>query len=692
MQNNANTISNSPQFLRLSEEQRSAAMHFRGPALTLAVPGSGKTTLMIHRAHLLIQSYNLNPLQVLSLTFSKAAATDMAERYTQIFNGHKPPVFSTIHAFAFKLLRQEANASQREPHKVLSDSEQLRLLHQLMIHLKLPYENDDDLEMLRNTFSKLAGLDLIASRSLYQGDKRVLPLLDAYTQYKESHNLIDFDDMLIFADQLLEKNDSLCKQLQQRYPFIQMDEAQDTSALQHRFVRRLLTNEQNLFMVADDDQSIYGFRGADPERLLAFQSDFPRGTVYQLTVNYRSAPEIVEACKQLISVNTSRYPKDFKSHQPPGGLLEHHLFDTLEERNLWLSEAALVDAVILYRNHLSAVCIAHTLNRFNIGFRITDSCRGFFQHWAIRDLCALLDFAIFSNDFETFKKHYYKLNLYISKSTVETLDTHQPNLFAALRQSYSGGWQTKNVDRLEDTLDQIRKTTPIEGLRLILNELGYLQYVSKRTERTTSSAEQVGWLIESLLYIVKDSRTIAEALMTLSDLEQHLKESVGNYGSSLLLSTLHASKGLEFDHVYLVDLNKDILPAPFIESTDGIAAVTEDQHLEEERRLFYVGMSRGRKSIHLLQHKFSAGAYIAPSPFLSEVEKSFKKITKTGSSQPLEPVLNHSYTIGCTLIHEKFGEGTLIDMDGDHWHITFSTGTKKLSAKIMIDNKLIRLP
>lgn len=605
----------------LTEAQQRAARHHIGPALTLAIPGSGKTTTLVYRLEYLTTRHGHAPGDILTLTFSKAAATDMARRCAAHHGAGAPFTFMTIHRFAHGIYRKYLQTTGRRM-QLLEDGAQKRgILSELYKKHLGRTPTEDAYESLSNEIGLLYNL------RLKKGGEAPYPLntpslfeiASDYHRYKRDHRLFDFDDMLLSAMRILDANPKLCHAIRARYPFIQVDEAQDTSRLQFALIERLLTPERNLFLVADDDQSIYGFRGAFPEYLLDFEARYPGAAIYRLPENFRSDGYIVEAAAVLIASNEKRYAKTLTPAWASENRPALRTFDDLPARNAALSEALEVNhtegkmTAILYRNKVSALSIADILEYSGMSCAIKDAPISECHHWMLGDLKAFLTLAMVPEDFESFRRIAFKTNGFISRELLDYVHSEQrrhpgQSVFVSLKNApFLKPFQTRTMERLEADFHALSRLRPYDAIHFIETDLGYLAYLQGVAPRIGSHLGSLRTRLDAYKAIAKPLTTAAELFGRMDRIEAYLLEQDYSSSAPLTLSTIHAAKGLEYDHVFLIDANPDVFPS---------AGAKEGGLLEEERRLFYVALTRAKKQFTIFHAQFVNGHYNAYSLFV----------------------------------------------------------------------------
>lgn len=691
----------------LNEEQQRAVSHIDGPALTLAIPGSGKTTLTLCRTVHLIEEAGVHPSQILTVTFSKAAASDMKYRYEKTLAPHfnHDLSFATIHRFAYNILRQYSK-SVGKPFNLIEDKatgiSKFVLFNTINKQLKGEILTEDKFDEVTNEISyiknKMIQPEDFGNFNFKTG--RLDELYNAYERYKRQNRLIDFDDMLSYAYKILQKNPQALEAYQNKYRYIQVDETQDTSKLQHALLKLLANPKNNIFMVADDDQSIYGFRGAEPEFLLNFKDHYAGGNIYYLKNNYRSSQEIVSVCNATIQNNRQRYAKRIETQNPKGQPVKIINFSTLEKRNAFMANSLKNDTSttgILFRNNVSSISIVDYLERYNISYSIRDNKLQFFKHWVVRDLKAFLNLALIHNDKESFQRIYYKMNGYISKASCEyVMRKSMSSVFTTLTEVPNiNTLQKTTFQRIREDFTKLSNAAPYDAIAIIESDLGYLKYLNDNAKRMGYAYDSLRTIISSLKSIALSCSTILEFLDRLNHLETVMKQKNHDYNAPVKLTTIHSAKGLEFDRVFLVDMEDELFPSK--KSVEASLA-GNFKELEEERRLFYVGISRAKRDLNILNIKFKNGSYVKPSPFLDEITAdkdaleiiNMTKDIDTSESNGSAAGSQHLFTVGDQVEHMRFGPGVIASLNQDIIGIQFEVGLKELSLRLCLEKNLLK--
>ncbi len=621
--------------MKLSAEQENVINHVHGPALILAVPGAGKTTVLVHRTYNLIKNHSIYPNKILSITFSKASALDMKSRFTSFFPNlsNYPINFSTIHAFCFALIREYAYMNKLSYRLIEDEKNQFNkynLLKKIYFDLNNDYITEEKLDNLLNyigyikntmlkvdEFLKLTKVDIENFKQIYTN----------YEKFKRSNNLLDFDDMLTISLEILKNNPYLVNKYRNKYDFIQVDEGQDTSIVQMEIIKILAQPKNNLLIVADDDQSIYGFRGAYPQGLLDFNKHYNNGKIFFMEENYRSSKNIVSICNKFIKNNNHRYEKNIftnNSHVEPINIIKVNSIDEQYKYILEdLKNQDLSQCCILYRNNISSIGLIETLEKNNIQFYMRDKKLRFFNHWVIKDILNLMLFAEDTSKMNLYENFYYKIKGYISKNQINYAKSLNSSLCVFDRiMEYPGNneFYKRTLRELKLDFKKVSKLKPKDAISYIENNLGYDDYLRENSIKFGYTYDNLSTILFYLKIIAKNCDNLKNLIGRLKYIQHLCMNSKYNLGA-INLSTIHSAKGLEFDRVYIIDLVDGDFP-----STNSIENYNKGdiKLLEEERRLFYVGMSRAKTHLSLITVDTVNGKKLQPSRFLMELSKSSK--------------------------------------------------------------------
>ena len=703
-------------FERLSREtgvvmnkmQKEAISHPLGPLLLLATPGAGKTTVLNARILYLILRQGVNPENILALTFSKAAAKEMGMRFQQLYGQLiKSRVrFSTIHSFCYTIVR--AYFQEKRIAFTLIENEQG--IHSKNAVLKRLYEGinqtiltEDKLEELANAICFIKN-SMISSLEVQNMDTKVKdlgPIYEAYEDYKKNadprNKLIDFDDMLTLSNQILAENPEILLRYQKQFSFVLTDESQDTSIIQNKIIEKVTELSNNLFVVGDDDQSIFGFRSANPKYLLNFKTVHPGARILIMEQNYRSTPEIVKVSNVFISSNRQRYKKAMFTENASEKAIMIRSFEYGYQQLDYIIEELkkkerIGQTAILYRNNISAINLIDHLELAKIPFYVRDSGYKFFNHWVIKDILNFMRFSYSDKNVGILETIYSKFDSYISKQQISYLKSQDPtkSVFDHLADLPNlPAFRKKNFQELKRQFKKLNAMNPVDALRFIRKELHYDKKLEEFSERVGLSLESFHGILATLETISQGIKTHKDFADRLSYLEQLMCESAEiKDNNAVTLSTLHSAKGLEFESVYMLDLVDGILPN--LESIKAAEKKKTDL-LEEERRLFYVGMTRAKKELELLTIENLNDQDVVESQFVGEV----REIICPGRSQTGEKAVSlttFKVEKGADIRHKAFGIGriTVADVEGDLLEVNFrKLGIKQFSLKVCLEGKLV---
>lgn len=594
--------------MKLSKSQKEAIDHLDGPALILAVPGAGKTTVLMHRINNLICKHDIHPRSILSITFSKASCKDMEERFSSLYPDIKGVGFSTIHSFAYRIIRDYAISNSFLYTLIESNKSPVNkysLLRELYYkHNKKPI-TEDKLDSLINEIGFVKNMiytDLEIQEEYKSSINNFYNIFSDYEQIKLEKNLIDFDDMLTFSLDILKSDGQLLEKYRKLYPYIQVDEAQDTSKAQIEIIKLLAYPNNNLLIVADDDQSIYGFRGAYPDELFNFEKIYKNSKIFYMEDNFRSTKSIVHITNNFIGQNTIRFKKNIKSNsqiETPINLTKVRNLD--KQYSFLIKDLAGVEdynkTAILFRNNISSIGIMDALNKNNIPFQNSDTKLRFFNHFIIKDIKNFFELAANPSSFSHFEKIYYKMKGFISKKQMQEIAAvdYKNSVFQRLLNIKGiNSFYQNNFYDLEMEFDRLAKSSFKEGISIIEYNLEYNEYLRDSAKRFGQTYESLKNILSLIKIIGKDSSNLYEFLDRLDELQGLAKNKTSD---GIVLSTIHSAKGLEFDNVYIVDLLKDEFPnSKSIEDYQN----NDIKEYEEERRLLYVAMTRAKNKLTLI--------------------------------------------------------------------------------------------
>lgn len=604
--------------IKLTEQQAAAVQRVNGATLLLAVPGSGKTTVIVARTGYLLQVAGVNPRNILTITFTKAAAREMKERFIKKFGlgpNDSVPHFSTINSFCLSVLRIcQREKGIRVPTLVPNNNSIIRDIAKKMMH---DYPSDATVNALGQNIGK-AKNELMDDEQLKAIDVKVLDFRDffhAYQSHLKDNFLMDFDDQLLMANDMLDQFPDLLNRARRQYRYISLDEAQDTSLVQHLIVQKLAGKNGNIFMVGDEDQSIYGSRGAHPASLLSFEQDYENANVIYMDMNFRSDQCIVQATRRFITRNSQRRDKNMTAASRADGEINIiPLGDLKNQARLVLGEIkkALADPSrtlgVLYRNNYSAIPILNLLRKEGVSVRAREAANLYLTHYIVSDITALLRLAMNPRDIHSFRQVYYKLGLYMKATLVDaTEEAMQANSTATVWTALDVPQKLRcKLHSIGHDLKKVLKMNPVDAIDQILYSVDYWDSWLQRKIDEGESELSILIKVAILKMVAMEYDTVQDFLTGLEAIGTYQ----GNTTSNVTLSTIHSSKGLEFDRVILIDVFNGILPS-----------IRNDKELddeEEEVRLFYVGATRAKHELNIVLAHQMFGYPLELSEFLED--------------------------------------------------------------------------
>lgn len=625
---------------KLNKQQKEAVQSVEGPVLLLAVPGSGKTTVLVTRLGYMIYAKGIAPEKILTVTYTVAATEDMAARFASLFGTDMADrlTFKTINGICAGIIHTYGRKTGRTPFALLNDEKVIAdTLAKIYQKTERMYATESDLQTVRTliTYIKNSMLTEAEIRELDKtADMKISAIYKEYNTWLREQKLMDYDDQMVYAYTMLQRFPELLRLYQDKFPYLCVDEAQDTSKIQHAIIALLSSRTENLFMVGDEDQSIYGFRAAYPEALLSFEKNHPGAKVLLMEENFRSGAGIVKAADTFIQKNTLRHKKHMRAIKDGEEVVKEIAVKTRDDQYRYLAAvaekcaAAQADSVtgnvtegragsmtgnvtegkagsrtagashtvaVLYRDHECALPLIDLLERKEIPYRMRNAEISFFTHRTVLDVLNIMKLAMHPKDAETFLQVYYKINTYIRKEDAlqiarisETQDISVWN--AAVRYHGLSDYTMSSVQNTRMHMQQLLTERGDKAVKRILYYMGYQEYL----ERCGLKADK----IEILRILGSREDSMAGLLQRLRELQDIFTRKETDYSCHFILSTIHASKGLEYDTVYLMDVTDGILPAQMLKNPEK-ASREERETYEEERRLFYVGATRAKSELYV---------------------------------------------------------------------------------------------
>lgn len=605
----------------LHPNQIHAISHGTGPMLVLAGPGSGKTTVIIQRIRRLTEKMGVSPYRILVITFTKAAAEQMKTRYAAL-QGKTGVMFGTFHSIFFRILRQACGYSLEQ---VLSEDERRNTMQKLVTEARISVQDQEEyIQQFFSQYSLMKNQLQDVSDFMPEGlpKDEFVALTKKFDGWKRRNEKIDFDDMLTECYEVLSQDEKTRKMWQDRFDYILVDEFQDVNRAQYACLQMLVAPKNNLFVVGDDDQSIYGFRGASPSFMLDFPKDFPGTEKVFLDVNYRCSGRIIRLASQVIGTNMSRYEKNIKGDRDLGERINVFVAkDSGEEAELTAQKIArlleegmpIEEIAVIFRTNIQGGAFARALFRRGIPYHLRDGGFHLYDHWIARDLAAYLFLAENRDSDASLLRIVNKPKRYISKDLLAEAGQMPYGLLRSLHVCPSlQKWQAEHLESLEEDLRQIQKRKPYEALRYVRKVVGYDEYLSDYAVYRKASLSNMIEIADEITETAKGTESGTEFVRKMEELSRQMKEQSKQKGNThgVTLTTFHGAKGLEFGAVFLPSLAEGIIP--YEKGRKGSA-------LEEERRLFYVGLTRTKDRLFL---SFTENRYekpLKPSRFLMEM-------------------------------------------------------------------------
>ena len=605
---------------KLNGNQRLAVCHEMGPMLVLAGPGSGKTTVLLCRILRLLERGLARPTQILALTFSKTAAEEMRERFGKA-SGAAGVVFGTFHGIFFRILRSRYGWNVE---RVFQEEERRNVLRGILEEMK--WDIPDIEEYISVFFSQLSlmnsELETISEfEPVGMAVEEFRKVFHAYERYKERHEKMDFDDMLTLCYQLLTEEERVRTFWQNKYKFILVDEFQDVNKAQFACLQILAEGHQNLFVVGDDDQSIYAFRGARPDFLLHFPTIYPAAKKVILNTNYRSTERVISLAEKVIGNNEVRFVKDMKGTGTEGDKVTFFLAEDTAAEAACVAEkiAALLDEgvplteiAVIYRTNLQGGTFARELYKRGIPYDLRDNSGNVYEHWITKDLLAYLLLAENEESDSALRRILNKPKRYIGKDLLAEAETMPYNLMRSFFVCPSlKKWQEEHLENLRIDLSQIRRKQPYDGLKYVRKVIGYDEYLEEFAAYRRTSAQVLWEIADEVMETAKDCVDVKMFRNRLEEMSRQMKEQTrkkGQQRTGVALMTMHSAKGLEFQAVFLPTLVEGVVP-----HEKGL------EQIEEERRLFYVAMTRAGEKLCLSAVRKRYEKEKEPSRFLKEM-------------------------------------------------------------------------
>lgn len=604
--------------MQFNNSQLKAVKHKTGPMLVIAGPGSGKTTVLTARIRNLIEEYSVNPANILVITFTKAAANEMKSRFNNMMGRSTNVTFGTFHAVSFMILRAAYNYSVDS---IIKEDVRQNIIKQAIERSRL--EPDDLNEMVSNITGEISrvkteAIDINAYYSASCPEEEFRDIYKYYVKTLKKMGLIDFDDMLLYCHELLTTRRDILAKWQQKYQYILIDEFQDINKIQYDIIKLLAKPQDNLFIVGDDDQSIYGFRGSKPEIMLNFDKDYPDTDKVILDTNYRSTGNIVSAAGKVIAHNKVRFAKNINTVNDPGDKVDIIEFNTQAEeyekiidniRKESASGGNYSDNAVLFRTNSTAAGFVRKLVEYSVPFVTRDGVPNVFEHWIARDVITYMNIAMGSRKRSDFLQIINRPKRYIGRDYLADAEISFDNLEKYYEDK---NWMIERVDRLKYDILAMASMSPYAMINYLRKGVGYDGYLDEYAQSHNMQVRELYDVMDELMESARNFKTFNEWFAYIDEYGTKLRESYAamDKQNAVILTTMHSSKGLEYPVVYIIDANEEITPhkkAVFV------------PEIEEERRMFYVAMTRAKRRLNIYYARKRYNKEIEVSRFVKEI-------------------------------------------------------------------------
>ena len=678
--------------LSLTEQQKEAVSSIDGPTLLLAVPGSGKTTVLVSRLGYMVYEKGINPEDILTLTYTVAATKDMSSRFIKFFGDEFSDrlEFRTINGVCARIINYFSRIIGKEAFELeVDESARNKRISAIYREVEKNFASESDIREIGTFITYIKNMMLNEAEIAKLSEKTDYDLKKIYQTYVKSmkqDGKMDYDDQMTYALNILKSSKETLHYFQNKYKYICVDEAQDTSKIQHVIIALLARNNENLFLVGDEDQSIYNFRAAYSTALLSFPKDHKGAKVLLLEENFRSNAKIVEAADKFIQKNTMRHKKTMRAHRDSGEEIKLEKLGSREKQFTYLFDVlkdVKEETAVLYKNNDSIIPMVDRLEREGIPFKIRNAELAFFTSRVVVDIMNILKLAHDPFDFDTFMQVYYKVGIYIGKDEAQQICNIAKNkkisIFKAYRYlDFKNEFSKQAFVDFAFDMELVEKKKTYDAIHFIISSSGYARYL----ERAHIDPDKAFILKE----IARITPTYADFLRRFAELQTILKENDAPADCNIIFSTIHSSKGLEYKNVYMLDIIDGIFP-----DTHDILHMNKDERViyEEERRVFYVGITRAKDRLVL----FDTGD---KSSFINEICRRFKPAPEKKKKEEYCPQISYqefcdSLKPGISVEHDKFGKGVIVKLNIPYVEIDFGEQIKRFGLPLLHTKGLLRI-
>ena len=648
---------------KLNENQLKAVNHLDGPCMVLAGPGSGKTRVITYRIANMVVNKNIKPTSILAISFTKASSIEMKNRALSLSNDFRmnKVTYGTFHSVFFRILRYFENYNIES---ILDEKTKRIGLKNILKGLNI--ENADDDETIGQVINEISYvknelMDKRDFKSEVLTNDEFIKVYNFYEEYKQQMNKIDFDDMLIKTYELLKNNKAALDRVRSVYRYILVDEFQDINKVQFEALKLIANPSNNIFVVGDEDQSIYGFRGSRPDFLLEFEEYFSNTKKVLLDINYRSKGEIINIANRLIEKNTNRYEKVIKCGQGNGAKVNYISPEDSEEEAVYIAKdiknkvqedyTEYTDFAVIYRTNIQSRALVDVFMDMRIPFVVKDSIVTIYDHWAAQDILAYLRIGVNPNSNKDWIRIINKPFRYISKDNLNLIKDEPDFINSLINKCDLHPKQVKTINDLDIDISYVKGLNPKNAISYIRTTLDYdryiLDYCTNRKIKTNGLIE----ILNELESSATNFKTIQEYLEHIERVKSEIVDNKNNKETDgVIFTTMHSAKGLEFKNVYIIGANEGTIPHEKSYEIDD--EEKKNDQIEEERRLMYVAITRAEENICISSPINKYGKRVSKSRFVEDIKAPTKKEMD-------------SLTIGDKIYHKKFKEGTIVEKNGD---------------------------
>ena len=672
---------------KLNENQFKAVNHLDGPCMVLAGPGSGKTRVITYRIANMVVNKNIKPTSILAISFTKASSIEMKNRALSLSNDFRmnKVTYGTFHSVFFRILRYFENYNIES---ILDEKTKRIGLKNILKGLNI--ENADDDETIGQVINEISYvknelMDKRDFKSEVLTNDEFIKVYNFYEEYKQQMNKIDFDDMLIKTYELLKNNKAALDRVRSVYRYILVDEFQDINKVQFEALKLIANPSNNIFVVGDEDQSIYGFRGSRPDFLLEFEEYFSNTKKVLLDINYRSKGEIINIANRLIEKNTNRYEKVIKCGQGNGAKVNYISPEDSEEEAVYIAKdiknkvqedyTEYTDFAVIYRTNIQSRALVDVFMDMRIPFVVKDSIVTIYDHWAAQDILAYLRIGVNPNSNKDWIRIINKPFRYISKDNLNLIKDEPDFINSLINKCDLHPKQVKTINDLDIDISYVKGLNPKNAISYIRTTLDYdryiLDYCANRKIKTNGLIE----ILNELESSATNFKTIQEYLEHIERVKSEIVDNKNNKETDgVIFTTMHSAKGLEFKNVYIIGANEGTIPHEKSYEIDD--EEKKNDQIEEERRLMYVAITRAEENICISSPINKYGKRVSKSRFVEDIKAPTKKEMD-------------SLTIGDRIYHKKFKEGTIVEKNGDSIKIRFKDRDRALNSKVCLTKRII---